>query len=44
VPLGIAQVRDRFGERGQPGDQHERRERGIFGQVGERADQPGGLP
>jgi len=40
--LGVAQLGDRLSQRGQPGDQHDRRERRIFGEAGERGDQPGG--
>jgi hypothetical protein len=40
--LGIAQFRDCFSQRGQPGDQQQRRERRVCGEVGERGDEPGG--
>ncbi len=36
VLLGVAQFRDGFGECGQPGDQHDRGQRPVAGQVGER--------
>src|SRR5450755_1256972 len=42
VPLGFAESGDCLGERGQPGEQHDRGERRVFGEVGERGDEPGG--
>jgi len=40
--LDLAQLGDGLGERGQPGDQHERGERQAGGQAGGRGDEPGG--
>jgi hypothetical protein len=40
--LDVTQLSDRFGERGQPGDQHQRCEGRVLGEVGERGDQAGG--
>jgi hypothetical protein len=34
--LGFAQAGDGFGERGQPGDEHDRGQRSVAGEVGER--------
>ena len=42
MPLRIAQLCDRLGERGQPDDQHNRRCSRIAGEIAERADHPGG--
>ena len=42
VLLGLAQPGDRLSERGQPGQQHDRGQCRVFGEVGERGDQPGG--
>ena len=44
VLLGFAEFGDGFGERGQPGNEHDRGQRPVAGQVGERGQQPGGLP
>ena len=43
VLLGIAQLGDGFGERGQTGDEHDRGELPVAGEVGERRQKPGGL-
>jgi len=34
--LGVAEFGDGFGERGQPGDEHNRGHRPILGEIGER--------
>jgi hypothetical protein len=43
VLLGVAEFGDGFGERGQPGDEHDRRHGPVAGQAGERGHDPGGL-
>jgi len=43
VLLGVAELGDGFGERGQPGDEHDRGHGAVAGQGGERGQQPGGL-
>ena len=42
VLLGLAQPGDRLGERGQPGEQHDRGQRRVPGEVGERGDEASG--
>ena len=44
VLLGLAEPGNRLGERGQPGDQHERPERRVAGDVPVGRQQPGGPP
>jgi hypothetical protein len=44
VLLGVAKSGDGFGERGQPGDEHDGGHRPVAGQVDECGQQPGGLP
>jgi hypothetical protein len=41
--LGVSQVGDGFGERGQSGDQNDRGERLVAAQARERGHQPGGV-
>ena len=42
--LGLAELGDRLGERGQTGDQHDRPERRVAGEVPVGRQQPGGPP
>jgi hypothetical protein len=42
--LGLAEFGDGFSERGQLDDEHKRRHRPVLSDVGERRQQPGGLP
>ncbi len=44
VLLGFAEFGDGFGERSQPGDEHDRGQRPVASEVGVRGQQPGGLP
>jgi hypothetical protein len=44
VLLGFAEFGDGFGERGQLDNEHDGGHRPVAGQVGERGQQPGGLP
>jgi hypothetical protein len=41
--LSVAEVGDGFGERGEPGDEQDRGESRVVGQVRQRAEQPGCL-
>jgi hypothetical protein len=43
VLLRFAEFVDGFGERGQPGDEHDRGHGLVAGQAGQRGQQPGGL-